>query len=123
MSRRALFTASFIVFVGAVVWLTSASIRMPELSFNEAAKIGDHKKRVMVATKVLKDREIKAEGASVTFYAVDKNGTESKVTYEEADNLTASMLASAAKKGAEVSIAGHVCGDGFKVSQLYLPAY
>ena len=123
MSRRVVFTVSFLVFVAVIVWLTSASIRLPELSFNDAAKIGDHKKRVMVATKVVKDREIASQGASVTFYAVDRNGTESKVLYESADKLTASMLATAAKKGSEVSLAGHVCGDAFKVSELYLPAY
>lgn len=123
MSRRVLFTVSFFVFVGIIVWYASSMVRFPELSFNEAAKTGDHKTKVMIATKVVKARDITPEDGAITFYAVDREGTESKVTLEGADKLVPSQLASAAEKGAEISIAGHVCGDGFKASNVYLPAY
>lgn len=123
MSRRAIFTLSFFVFVGAIVWYASSMVRFPELTFNEAAKTGDHKTKVMIATKVLKDREITSSDGMVVFHAVDRDGTESKVTLEQADVLIPSQLTSAAEKGAEISIAGHVCGDGFKASNVYLPAY
>lgn len=123
MSRRVIFTTAFIVFVAAIVWYASAWVRIPELSFNEAAKIGDHKTKVMVPTKVVKGRDILPEGESVVFFAIDREGTESKVFVEQADKLTASQLATAAERGSEISIAGHVCGDQFKASNVYLPAY
>lgn len=123
MSRRVLFTLAFFVFVGVIVWYASSMVRFPELTFNEAAKTGDHKTKVMVPTKVVKGRDITPEGEGLVFYAVDREGTESKVTLETVDKLTPSQLASAAEKGAEISIAGHVCGDGFKASNVYLPAY
>jgi hypothetical protein len=123
MSRRAAFTTAFLVFVGVVVWYASSMIRIDELSFNEAAKIGDHKTKVMVATKVVKGKEIVPQEGSVVFFAVDREGTESKVLFEGSDDLTAGQLASAADKGAEISLAGHVCGDQFKATNVYLPAY
>jgi hypothetical protein len=123
MTRRALFTISFFVFVGAIVWYASSMVSFPELTFSEAAKTGDHKTKVMVATKVIKGRDIVPEGETVTFYAVDREGTESKVFLEESDKLTASQLSTAAERGSEISIAGHVCGDQFKASNVYLPAY
>jgi hypothetical protein len=68
-------------------------------------------------------KEITPAGSTVTFFAVDRAGTESKVFYEGTDALTASMLATAAKRGSEISVTGHMCGDQFKASQVYLPAY
>ena len=61
--------------------------------------------------------------AAVTFYAVDRQGTEAKVHYEGSDVLTAGQLSKAAESGAEISVAGHYCGDQFKANQVYLPAY
>jgi hypothetical protein len=123
MKRRVVFTVAFIVFVAVIVWYASSMVRIPELSFNDAAKIDDHKVRVMVATKVLKDRDITPAEGTVTFYAVDRQGTESKVLVEEADPLVASQLSKAAQSGAEVSVAGHMCGDQFKATNVFLPAY
>jgi hypothetical protein len=124
MSRRTIFTVSFLVFVTAIVWYASSMIRIDELSFNQAAQVGDHKKKVMVATKVVKDKEISSQGeAAVTFFAIDREGTESKVLFEGSDKLTAGQLSNAAEKGAEISIAGHMCGDQFKATNVYLPAY
>ena len=123
MSRRAIFTVSFIAFVAVVIWFTSAAVRLPELTFHESMQIGDHKKRVIVPTKVVKERLITPEGTAVTFYAVDRQGTEAKVHYEGSDVLTAGQLSKAAESGAEISVAGHYCGDQFKANQVYLPAY
>lgn len=123
MSRRVIFTASFVVFVAAIIWVVSASVRLPESSFAAAAKITDHKVRVSVPTKVVKPESIVADGSIVRFTAVDRNGTESKVLYEHANALTASQLAGAGQKGSEISLVGHVCGGEFKASDLRLPAY
>jgi hypothetical protein len=123
MTRRTVFTVSFIVFVALVVWYASSMVRIPELSFSEAAKIEDHKTRVMVATRVVKGREITPGEGSVTFFAVDRQGTESKVLVEQSDPLIASQLSRAAESGSEVSVAGHMCGDQFKATNVFLPAY
>ena len=123
MTRRRIFTTAFIVFVGAIVWYASSMIRIPELTFDEAAKIGDHKARVMIPSKVIRASDIAPDGSTVTFFVVDRKGVESKVYYEGSDALTPSQLANAAKSGNEISIAGHVCGDQFKASAVYLPVY
>jgi hypothetical protein len=123
MSRRAVFTTAFIVFVGLIVWYASSMIRIPELSFADAAKIEDHKVKVIVPTKVVKGKQITPEGTSVVFFAVDRQGTESKVLFEGSNVLTPSQLSTAAERGSEISIAGHVCGDKFKATEVYLPAY
>lgn len=123
MNRRVFYTLAFFALVAAVVWAASVTVRIPELTFNEAAQVGDHKTKVMVPTKVVKGRDIIPDGPTVVFYAVDRNGTESKVFVENADKLTASQLSSAAEKGSEIQVAGHMCGDQFKASNVYLPAY
>ena len=123
MTRRTIFTASFIVFVGVIIWVASSSIRIPELSFDEASKVGDHKTKVIVPTKVVKEKEISDQGNVVVFYAVDRNGTEAKVTFEGTDALSASQLGTAAQRGSEITVAGHYCGDGFKATHVNFPAY
>jgi hypothetical protein len=128
MSRRTLIILFFALFIGGVIWYASAHVRVPEVSFKEAAKeaassSGDEKeKKVMVVGKVL-NKEINASEGSATFYMVDKEGGESKVSYDGADALTGGQLSKAAESGSEVSIAGHSHGEYFHAKDIFLPAY
>jgi hypothetical protein len=127
MSRRILFISLFALFLGAVIWYASAHVRVPELTFKEAAREaasdeGEKEKKVMIAGKVV-NKDISAADGSTTFYMVDKDGTESKVSYDGEDGLTGGQLTKAAEAGSQVSIAGHSHGDYFHAKEVFLPAY
>ncbi len=126
MSRRAIFTIATVLFLGIVVWSASGYVQVPRVTFAEAAKIDDGKanetkKKVMVAGRVLPNREIQADGSTVTFYMSDAAGMESKIFYDGPDSVPATKLKSVAQSGQKISVAGHVCGDRFHISSVFFP--
>ncbi len=122
MSRRMVYIVVFVLFAGAVLWYASAHVRIPESTLAEAAKIEDHKIRVMIPGKVARDG-ITAQGQSLTFTLVDAEGTRSEVLYTGEQKLVAGQIHDAAEKGKTISVAGHVCEGKFKAVEVYLPAY
>ena len=122
MNRKFFFIVAFLLLAGGTLWYATGYTRLPEVTIAEAAMIEDHKVRVMIPAKVV-DKAIKEEGSMVTFFVTDKEGTESKVTFDQSDKFTPGQLSNAARNGRTISIVGHVCGDGFKASSVMFPAY
>lgn len=115
MRRRVLFITFFVLVGGGVLWYAATFVRVPELTFAEAAKIGDSKKKVIVSGKVLA-KEVVPEGNALTFYMADSTGSESKVFYDGQDRVAPDDLRRASTAGRKVSISGHHCGDRFHTS-------
>lgn len=122
MSRRLVYIIVFTLFGAGVLWYASDHVRIPETTLAEAAKIEDHKIRVMIPGKVEKEG-ITSQGQSLTFTIVDSEGTRSEVEYSGEQKLIAGQVTDAAEKGKTVSVAGHVCEGKFKAVEVYLPAY
>ena len=115
MKRRTIFTVFFILFAGAVAWYASANIVIPEYSFDQAATVGDAKKKVIVTGNVAA-KDVVPDGKTLTFYMVDAQGKESKVFYDGQEEIGADRITEAKTNGEKISIAGHTCGDRFHTS-------
>jgi hypothetical protein len=127
MSRRTLYILLFVSFAASVIWYASANVRVPEVSFSEAAKQaasneGEKEKKVMVVGKV-DPKKISVEGGEATFYMTDETGTESKVSYSGSDPLTGGQLSKVAESGSRIQVAGHSHGEYFHASDVFFPAY
>lgn len=119
MKRRTAVILIFLLFAAGVAWYASLNARAPEISFEQAAQVGDSKKKVLVSGRLL-DRDIVPEGKSLTFYMVDNLGNESKIFYDGEEEIPHQMLADARKAGRSISVAGHTCGDRFHTSMITL---
>lgn len=115
MNRRIIFTTFFIVFAAAVAWYASANVVIPEYTFDQAATVGDTKKKVIVTGSVA-PKEVTPEGKTLTFYMLDAQGKESKVFYDGQEEIPAERIAEVKAKGEKISVAGHTCGDRFHTS-------
>ncbi len=112
MGRRSFFIAFFALLVVATVWYASAVMVLPEYTFAKATQVADSVKTVMVPGTVL-DREIVPNGATLTFYMSDADGTESKIFYDGQEGVPSEKLAEAKANRRLISVSGHVCGDRF----------
>jgi hypothetical protein len=127
MSRRTLYILLSLVFLAGVLWYASANVRVPEVSFTEAAREASanddgKEKKVMVVGKV-DAKKISVDGGEATFYMTDENGTESKISYSGSDPLTGGQLSKVAESGSRISIAGHSHGEYFHATEVFFPAY
>jgi hypothetical protein len=92
------------------------------MTFNEAAQVGDPKKKVMINGTVLEKDLHATTGGSSSFIMVDETGTQLKVSLDETDKFTPGQLSNAAKTKSKVSVAGHSHGDYFHASDVFFPA-
>jgi len=113
--RRLLFITFFLLVTAGVVWYAASSVEIPQYTFEQAAGVGDSKKKVIVTGKVI-EKEVTPNGGSITFYMVDERGQESKIFYDGQDPVSAEQLAAARESGKNISVAGHTCGDRFHTS-------
>jgi hypothetical protein len=123
MSRRTAYILFFAAAVIGAVWYSSTMVNIPMMSFNEAAMVGDSKKKIMVPVRVLKDKGVNAEGGTLTFFGKDREGTESKIFYDGEDPIEAGQILSAAERNSEISVAGHTCGERFHIKSILFAAY
>lgn len=113
--RRVLFIVFFLLVTVGVVWYAASSVEIPQFTFEQAAGVGDSKKKVIVTGKVA-EKDVTPEGSAITFYMLDSRGQESKVFYDGQDPVTAEQITAARQAGKNVSVAGHTCGDRFHTS-------
>jgi hypothetical protein len=115
MSRRLTFILFFLAIAVSVSWYAASSIDIPEYSFQQAAGVGDAKKKVIV-TGTVAAKDITPDGGTLTFYLIDKDGEESKVYYDGQDPVPAEKIAAAQKRGEKLSVAGHMDAEYFHTS-------
>lgn len=115
MRRRVLFIAFFAIVAVLTFTYFRGNTVVPELTFAQAAKVGDTKKKVIV-TGVVEPNQVTAEEGTLTFWMHDSAGVVSKVYYDGPDRITSDEITTIRAEKKMISVSGHVCGDRFHTS-------
>jgi hypothetical protein len=115
MNRRRWTLLAFVFFAGGIIWYGSGLIKVPDISFKQAAAINDAKQKVIVTGR-LEPGPISQEGEGLSFQLKDGEGGVSRISYSGEDPIDVPELEKARTNGENVSVSGHSHGDYFHAS-------
>lgn len=123
MKRRTYYITALVLFVPLIIWYAGKYSTVPVLLFHEAHAVADSasdSKKVIVTGRIVEREGISEKGSETSFYLMDKNSAVERVDYDGSESVDILELKQAASSGAEIRVAGHICGDRFHAKNLFL---